>query len=212
LIGDGNFTSEHLLSYGIGYRGIVGPSLHLDIAAFYNNYNRLLSLQPGTPFLETSPAPAHSVFPLFVRNGVMGTTYGIEISPDWRPTEWWRLQGSYSFLHMDLTNRPGYSDFSPPASAEGSSPQHQVVAQSFLDLPWNLEFAQTFRYVSALPAQKVKAYSTADVRLGWRPAKSLEFSISAQNLLQPQHAEFSGDPGPLVGIRRSAYAEITWRK
>jgi len=143
---------------------------------------------------------------------MMGTTYGIEIAPDWRPKEWWRLQGSYSFLHMDLANRPGYSNFAAPASTEGASPQHQIVAQSFLDLPWNLEFGQTFRYVSALPAQKAKAYSTADVRIGWLPTKSLEFSVSAQNLFQPQHVEFSGDPGGLVGIRRSVYAKITWKK
>jgi iron complex outermembrane receptor protein len=212
VIGDGQFVSEHLVSYEAGYRGMAGRSLHLDITAFYNNYNRLLSLQPGTPFLEASPAPAHFVFPLFIRNGVMGTSYGAEIAPDWRPTQWWRLQGSYSFLHMDLATRPGYTNFSPPAATEGSSPQHQIVAQSFLDLPWKLEFGQTYRYVSALPAQRVKAYSTADVRIGWLPTKSLEFSISAQNLFQPEHMEFSGDPGPLVGIRRSVYAKITWKK
>jgi iron complex outermembrane recepter protein len=212
LIGDGNFTSEHLVSYEAGYRGILGASLRLDITAFYNNYNRLLSLQPGTPFQEISPAPAHLVVPVFIRNGVMATTDGIEISPDWRPTQWWRLQGSYSFLHMDVANRPGYSNFTPPSSTEGSSPLHQVVAQSFLDLPCKLEFGQTYRYVSALPAQNVQAYSTADVRIGWQPTKSFEFSVSAQNLFQPEHAEFSGDPGPLVGIRRSVYAKITWNK
>jgi iron complex outermembrane receptor protein len=212
LIGDGNFTSEHLLSYEAGYRGLAGHSLHLDITAFYNNYNRLFSLQPGTPFSEGSPGAAHLVVPYFIRNGLLGTTYGVEIAPEWRPTLWWRLQGSYSFLHMDIGNRPGSVTSSAPASAEGSSPQHQIVAQSFLDLPWKLEFGQTFRYVSALPAQGVKSYSTTDVRIGWMPAKSFEFSVSAQNLLQPEHVEFSGDPGPLVGIRRSVYAKIIWRK
>ncbi len=212
IIGDGQFTSEHLVSYEAGYRGLVSHSLHLDVTAFYNNYDRLFSLQPGTTFLETSPGTAHFVIPLFERNGMMGTTYGAEIAPNWRPKEWWRLQGSYSFLHMDLANRPGYSNFAPPASTEGASPQHQVVAQSFLDLPWKLEFGQTFRYVSALPAQNAKAYSTADVRIGWLPGKSFEFSVSAQNLFQPQHVEFSGDPGGLVGIRRSVYAKITWKK
>jgi iron complex outermembrane receptor protein len=74
-----------------------------------------------------------------------------------------------------------------------------------------LEFDQTFRYVSALPVQLVKAYVTADARLGWNATKHLEFSFVGQNLLQPHHAEFGGDLGPLVGIERSAYGKVTWK-
>jgi iron complex outermembrane receptor protein len=78
-------------------------------------------------------------------------------------------------------------------------------------LPKKLEFDQTFRYVSALPAQLVEAYATADVRFSWRATRSLDFSVVGQNLFQPHHAEFGGDPGALVGIVRSAYAKITWQ-
>ena len=212
LIGDGKFTSEHLLSYEAGYRSLLTSTFHMDIAAFYNNYDHLLSIEPGTPFSETSPSPTHIVVPFFIRNGVLGTTYGIEIAPDWRPAEWWRLEGSYSFLHMDMGKSAGSNSFSNPASIEGSSPQHQVVIQSFLELPKKLEFDQTYRYVSALPTQLVGSYSTADVRLAWLPTRSFEFSVAGQNLFQPHHAESKYDPGPLVEIRRGVYAKITWRR
>ncbi len=210
LIGDGKFTSEHLRSYEAGYRTLLTPTFHLDVATFYNNYDDLLSIEPGTPFSETSPSPTHFVVPLFIRNGVLGSTYGLEIAPDWRPVEWWRLAGSYSFLHMDIAKSAGSLDSSTPISTEGSSPQHQVVIQSFLELPKKLEFGQTYRYVSALPAERVRSYSTADVRLGWLPTRSFEFSVVGQNLFQPHHAESRGDPGPLVEIRRGIYAKITW--
>jgi iron complex outermembrane receptor protein len=211
-IGDGNFTSERLLSYEAGYRSLLAPTLRLDIATFYNNYDHLLSTEPGAPFSETSPSPTHLVRPLFIRNGLAGTTYGIEIAPDWRPAEWWRLEGSYSFLHMDIRRMAGSLDSSTSISTEGSSPQHQVVIQSFLQFPRKIEFGQTYRYVSALPAQLVPGYSTADVRLGWLPTRSFEFSLVGQNLFQPQHAESKYDPGPLVGIRRGVYAKITWKR
>src|SRR6266853_3609571 len=110
IIGDGKFTSEHLLSYEAGYRTLLSPTFHFDVAMFYNNYDHLLSLEPGAPFSETSPSPTHLVVPFFLRNGLMGTTYGIEIAPDWKPTEWWRLQGSYSFLHMDIAKSAGSLD------------------------------------------------------------------------------------------------------
>src|SRR6266404_3449782 len=212
VIGDGKFTSEHLLSYEAGYRTLLSPTFHFDVAMFYNNYDHLLSLEPGAPFSETSPSPTHLVVPFSLRNGLMGTTYGIEIAPDWKPADWWRLQGSYSFLHMDISKSAGSLDSSTPISTEGSSPQHQVVLQSFLELTKKLEFGQTYRYVSALPAQVIRSYSTADVRLGWHPARSFEFSVVGQNLFQPHHAESKGDPGPLVEIRRDVNAKITWRR
>ena len=85
------------------------------------------------------------------------------------------------------------------------------MVQSSFDLPKKLEFDQTFRYVSALPAQRVGAYATADVRFSWRTSHSVELSVVGQNLFQPHHAEFGGDPGSLVGMRRSVYAKITWQ-
>jgi len=78
-------------------------------------------------------------------------------------------------------------------------------------LPRRFEFDQTYRYVSALPAQKVKAYSTADLHLAWHATKQFECSIVGENLFESEHSEFGQDPGPIVGIRRSVYAKITWR-
>jgi iron complex outermembrane receptor protein len=112
-IGDGRFTSERLIGYEAGYRTLVVSKLYQDLAAFYNQYTHLLSVEPGTAFLEASPPPTHLVFPLYLRNGKLGNTAGVEVAPDWRPTPWWRLQGSYSFLHLDFTRalqQPGLLD------------------------------------------------------------------------------------------------------
>jgi iron complex outermembrane receptor protein len=68
----------------------------------------------------------------------------------------------------------------------------------------------TYRHVSARPAQSVKSYSTADLRFGWRLAAQFDLSLLGQNLFQPHHPEFAGDPGPLVGIKRSVLAKVTW--
>jgi iron complex outermembrane receptor protein len=113
---------------------------------------------------------------------------------------------------MHMENRPGSNDPTTVPNDEGSSPRHQGTIQSFLNLPKKLELDQTYRYVSALPAQMVKSYGTADARLGWHFTRKMELSVVGQNLLQPHHAEFGGDPGGLVGIKRSAYAQITWKE
>jgi iron complex outermembrane receptor protein len=211
VTGDRKFSSEHLIGYEAGYRTLLRDTLYLDIAAFYNNHSNLLSVEPGTPFAESSPSPPHVVVPLLFRNGLLGNTSGFEVAPDWTPTHWWRLRGSYSYLHFDLKKEAGSLDATTVSSTQGSSPHHQVTIQSSLNLPKRLEFDQTLRYVSALPAQLVEAYATADVRFSWSATRSLELSVVGQNLFQPHHAEFGGDPGALVGIARSAYAKITWQ-
>jgi iron complex outermembrane receptor protein len=211
VTGNRKFSSESLIGYEAGYRNLVSPKFHVDIAAFYNNYEHLLSIEPGAPFSESSPPPPHVIIPFSFRNGLLGNTAGFEIAPDWTPTHTWRLRGSYSYLHMDLNKEASSLDASTVNSTQGSSPHHQVEIQSSLDLPKKLEFDQTFRYVSALPAQLVGAYTTADVRFSWHTTRSLDLSVVGQNLFQPHHAEFGGDPGSLVGIERSAYVKLTWQ-
>src|SRR5713101_1314324 len=78
IVGDRKFSSEHLIGYEAGYRSLVRKDLSVDIAAFYNRYDNLLSIEPGGPFLESSPPPSHVVLPFMFRNGLLGDTAGFE--------------------------------------------------------------------------------------------------------------------------------------
>jgi iron complex outermembrane receptor protein len=210
--GNRQFRSEQLIAYEAGYRTLVTANTYLDIAVFYNDYNDLYSFQVGAPFLEATPAPPHAILPLLTSNGIRGTTAGFEVAPDWKPVSAWELRAAYSYLNMDLKTKPGSNDPSSVPGYEGSTPRNQIVIQSFVNLPKRLEFDQTYRYVSALTAQMVPSYQTADARFGWHFTPQLELSIGGQNLLQPHYAQFGGDPGGPVGIKRSVYGKITWSR
>ncbi len=208
-----NFESEQMNGYEFGYRSLVRKSLYFDFAAFFNHYNDLFSEDiTGSPFIETNPAPTHVLLPAEFGNGLRGTTRGIEVAPEWRPFSFWRLAASYSFLQMEIEKRPGSLDFGSAPSVSGSSPRHQVTAQTDFDLRKGLALDLTYRLVSKLPAQKINAYSTGDVQFAWKPRPYIRFSIVGQNLLQPHHYEFASDPGPNVAIKRSVYGQITWQR
>ncbi len=209
LIGDGQFTPEQMIGYEAGWRGRPATNWLIGIAGYYNQYDDLLSVENLPAAVETTPAPPHLVLPLYLRNGVRGNTKGVEISSTWQPFPAWQLRGSYSYLHLNVRNKLGSNDASTVKQEEGDSPAHQVVVRSSFNLPRRFELDIIYRYVSALPDQQVKAYSTADSRLAWH-WRQFEFSVVGSNLLQPHHAEFGGDPGGLVEIRRSAYGQITW--
>jgi iron complex outermembrane receptor protein len=113
---------------------------------------------------------------------------------------------------MELEKAPNSLDIGTAPIIAGSSPKHEISLLSGLDFAKRFSFDLTCRYVSALPSQKIPAYSTADVRFDWKANKQLKFSVVGRNLLQPYHYEFASDPAPNVGIKRSAYGQITWTR
>jgi iron complex outermembrane receptor protein len=207
------FVPEQMNGWEMGFRRLVSKTLSLDIAGFYNHYHDLFDEEFTGPIsLEDNPPPTHYLIPAQFGNGLFGYTKGLEVSPEWRPSERWRLRGSYSFLHMNVGRAPGSSDVGTAPGIVGSSPQHEGWVQSSADLSKRLQLDLTYRYVAALPGEGVPAYSTGDARLGFRLGRQWDLSLVGRNLLQPHHFEAAGDPGPLVGIRRSAYLKLTWSK
>jgi iron complex outermembrane receptor protein len=206
-----NFAPEQLNDYELGYRRLFGPKFFLDIATFYNHYHNLFDEEIlAGPFAEDNPEPPHLLLPAQFGNGLLGSTMGFEIAPEWTITKFWQLRPSWSYLQMDITRAPHSLDVGTAPGINGSSPRHEVTVQSSLDISKMLTFDFTYRYVSALPGQMVPAYSTGDAALAWRIRPELELSLVGQNLFQPDHFEFAGDPGPLVGIRRNAYLALRW--
>lgn len=210
IIANPNFVSEKLNGYELGFRSLMTQNAYIDIATFFNQYSDLFSEDiTGPEFIENSPPP-HNLIPVRFGNGLVGWTYGGEIAPEWRPVSWWRLRGSYSYLHMVLNRGPNSEDIGTGPITEGESPQHQVLIQSGWDLPKRFTLDFDYRFVSKLPSAGIAAYSTADARLAWMVNTHLELSAVASNLFQPFHYEFPSDPGPNVAIKRSFSGRIVW--
>jgi len=212
LIGDGHFDSEQLVGYELGYRQYIRETAFVDIAAFYNRYDDLLSVENKTPFVETTPTPTHLILPLYFRNGIAAQTKGVEISGVLDIRRWWRLKPSYSYLHLNAERYPTSDDASTVRQLQGDSPQHKVVVQSYFTLPHAFALDLTYRFVSGLPDLKVLAYSTGDVRFAKKIGRGVELSVVGQDLFLPHHPEYAGPPGPLVEVRRSAYLKLVWNK
>lgn len=201
------FVSETMLGYEVGYRRLVNSRLYVDVAAFHNKYNDLESFGNITISIQPTPPPYSILLSVPFANGIMGSTSGGEFSPDWKATRRMEIKATYSYLTMDLEDKPTHAKTSYVSSYEGASPHNEGTAQILFNLPKGIEFDPTYRYVGSLPALSVNSYSTADARLGWHFARQFELSVAGQNLLQPNHAEAGA-----VLVERSAYAQITWNQ
>ena len=200
LAGGPNFVSEEVLAYELGYRIQPHRRVSLSIAAFYNDYDNLRSVEKVNP-------PTN--FPLVLGNGQKGESYGAELTADYRVTDWWRLRAGYTPLHVRIRPKPGSTDTSF-GSSESHDPEHQVFLRSSMDLPGNFEFDASFRYVTRIANQAVPAYAEMDVRVAWKPTARLELSIVGQNLLHDHHAEF-GAVTTRQEIERGVYGKVAWR-
>ena len=213
IFGNPRIGSEHVLAYEAGYRAQPNSRISLDVAAFFNVYDHLISTEPDEPVLQPTPAPARIVIPVTFRNRIHGTTSGAEVATNWKITNRWTLSPGYALLKMHLHTDPASSDTSSPASFEGSSPRHQAQIRSQVEISHGLAWNTSAYFVERLPAQLVPSRTQLDTQLSWQYAHGLTFSLVGQNLLQDHHLE-SLDAISLVNsslVKRSVYAKITWR-
>jgi iron complex outermembrane receptor protein len=211
VLGNHHFKSEDVMGYELGYRGTVNAHLYFDVSGFWNQYSGLQSFGPAV----VSKSGSTTYITIQYTNQISGSASGFEIAPQAAIGSAWRLNLAYSFLNSDFQAAGPTSSISSTGSVstyDGSSPKHQVVLQSMIDLPWKLQFDQTYRFISALPAQKVPAYQTADLHVSRPLGGNFLIEAAGQNLFQPHHCEWgTGDPSqPPVGIYRAGYIRLSF--
>jgi iron complex outermembrane recepter protein len=212
VMGNKHFKSENVIGYEAGYRALLGDRIYLDLSGFWNEYSRLQSF--SAPMISNSGG--NTYITIEYENQISGSTSGFEVAPQIVLARWWHFNPSYSFVNSNFSANGPTSNISATGSVstyEKSSPKHIVSVQSKIDLPLRFQFDQMYRFVTALPAQKVGEYQTMDLHLA-KPL-GLGFTLTAvgQGLFQPHHLEWgTGDPSQSpVGMNRAGYFQISWQ-
>ena len=210
--GNQDVLSETLLAFDLGCRTRVGNRLSLDLAAFYNIYDRVRTDEFGAPVVEESPPPPHLLIPLRADNRAYATTYGAELSANWQMLDRWRIRTAYTYLHMALSLEDD-SKSAPIEGDAGENPRHRAVVRASADLPGRLELDVIGRYVHDLPAFHIDRYLALDVRAGWSPVRRLELSLTGRNLLAHRHREFVSfsDISRAGRVETGVYSALAWR-
>ena len=196
--GSPDYDSEEMMAYELGYRFLPVPSLSLDFAAYYNDYNDLRDVEYDS--MDTSNLPAYLELPARFVNKNSGHTYGAELAASWQALKQSKLHLAYSFHYNEIDN---------------SSPKHQISLRSETNITANLDLDVWLRYVDKVTVVSlnydVDDYITLDVRLAWRPADNLELSLVGQNLLDSHNVQYVHDGfARPTEIERSAYGKITY--
>jgi iron complex outermembrane receptor protein len=199
--GPGNLLAEELMAYEAGLRIKASDRFTIDLAGFYNNYKRLIGTEVSAPQPVPGP-PTYLLVATTLRNNSQGETWGGELAADWQALDTWRLTLAYSYI--GATEEAGER---PPA--------HQASLRSQLELTKNIELDLWGRYVAASHdylKNRLSDYLNLDVRLGWKPLKTLDLSVVGRNLLHQRLQEFRPEflQTQPSGTGRDVYGKVTW--
>lgn len=195
LVG-GDFQSEMVTAWELGYRAQPTPDLLLSISAFYNDYTDLRTVAPD----------AATFLPLSFANDAAGHTSGVEAWATYQATPRWRFDLGVATLDKTFALTPGAIDISSLAST-GDDPAYQVLVGARGQLTDAIEFDLRLRAVDDLDRSGIDGYVDADARLGWRLGDGLEVALSGSNLFDDQKLE-AGDPARRRLIGRSVFLSL----
>jgi len=201
------FGDEKMDAIELGYRQELAPNLSLDATLYSNRYTDLRGGPVSSPVPVGFPIPSYLLLPVVIDNSATANTHGLEISAEWRPQPWWRLQGGLTLFHASVampSGDPLYTD---------NSPAHQFSLRSAMNLSGGRLLDATIKRVGQLQQGPIPSYTQLDLRYAWTPVRNLELALVGQNLLDARHREFISNylPSQQLEIRRSIYLNAVWK-
>ena len=204
-------NETYVTAWETGWRGQLTQQFSVDIAVFYNQYERFYG---HTETIEQT-ADGGLLVSQFGVDSIDGESYGFELSSRWQVLNNWRLQGSFSRLDISIYPEAGVAQSSIDVAY--SHPRYQLAFDSYWDINRHFNANLWWRYVSDIKEKRsntaVPAYTALDARLNWQVNEQLQVSLTGRNLLDSQHLEAIVNNGntQLMEVPRSIYGQIEWR-
>lgn len=210
VIGADSYEAETLIAYETGYRWYASKKFSLDLAIFYNAYDKLADSDLSKPIDRT-------FFEL--NNEGEGTSYGAEIALKWKP--WKRIHHnlSYSFIQLDMSSG-SLIPSSKPEINEESAPAHQLSLFTKISLTpkWNLNVWLSYidnlggtSRAALMQGQTIDEYIDLDLTISYQATENLTFKLVGQNLLEPENLEYISETFvPPTEIEQGIYLKALW--
>jgi iron complex outermembrane receptor protein len=197
ITGNDTFRSEIADVAEVGYRSQPNERLSYSLTVFHERYDRLRSYEP------VPPNPTWGNLAEGRNTGVEGWAT-VRIAPSWRI-----IAGGVA-MHERLDLKPDSHDPGLGIPSLGNDPSAWWSVRSSLDVTARHELDVVLRHVGARPNPAVPAYTTLDLRVGWKVRPGLELSVVGQNLADGSHAEW-GVAGNRVEFGPSVFLKVLWQ-
>lgn len=203
---DSNISSEQLIAYELGYRGIFLDRIHTGVSVFCHQYDTLT----GLPLRLGPPGIIQQRFS-HIADAYL---YGVELDTRYAVSEKLTLLGNYTFQHEDAYHGDlGSSDYILP-------PKHKFMVGARYTPIDPLRLSAHLYYVDhasgpnpTLPTQYTRLdiphYFRLDLRAEyefWKDRGTV--AVGVRNLLDPHHPEGTSGFQNYAEVPRMVYAEL----
>lgn len=201
LQGNKNIKSEEVTSYEIGYRVIPSSSISIDTTVYYSEYKDLLDFKA----VLTAPVLIN------LNNAQSGYTSGFELASHWQMNDWWNWDLAYNYYNQTLKsiNNEQLSD----SPHQNFSLRSNIQFRENLNLNLWLKYTDDFTDYLENRKTTIDSYTTLDARLAWQLNRTLELSVTGQNLLESDHIEYvrGSSMNDAVEVKRAVYFKLLWQ-
>ncbi len=190
---------EKLTAYEIGYKGVIGNKLLLDLNYYFNTYEDFISAQTVFSKEETThqgnTLPAGTAFRPYTNARENVTSQGIGLGATYNLPANFVFSGNYNYASFDLDEEPG-SEFEP----QFNTPEHRfsislanrkVVDKLGFNIAWRWQ--DEFLWQSGFSTANIPAFGSLDAQINYELSalKSI-IKIGGTNILRNDYRTNAG--------------------
>ncbi len=201
---------EQLTSFELGYKGIIGKKLLVDLHGYYNIYNNFIS-QFNVIAKEASEhkgeqLDAGTVFRPYVNASEEITSPGAAIGITYKLPRKFELAGNYSWATFDSPDENFEAGFNTPEHRFNVSLTNRKIWKE-LGFGVSYKWQDAFFWESSFGSGDIDAFGVLDAQVSYKLAdwKSI-VKLGASNILKNEYRTHTGSPF----IGRMIYVSITY--
>jgi outer membrane receptor protein involved in Fe transport len=187
------FKPESVASWELGYKGLIGKNLLLDVYGFYAQYTNFIGLTVLVKDPLTLGQTAANTFGIYTNSPTKVNTGGAGIGVDYSLPMGWLLSGNYAYSTISSKDVNQQTDFNTPKSKVNLTVANYSIAKIY---GFNLTYRwqEGYLYQSSFITGYTPAFGTLDAQISMKLPKlnhSL-IKIGASNLLNYYHVDAIG--------------------
>jgi outer membrane receptor protein involved in Fe transport len=190
------FKPESVASWELGYKGLIGKKLLIDVYGFYAQYTNFIGLTVlvKDPFSTGAFVQnAQNTFGIYTNSPTKVNTEGAGIGLDYSLPAGFIVSGNYAYNTINSKDESQQTDFNTPKNKFNLSLANYTVAKVY---GFNITYRwqESYLYQSSFITGTTPAFGTLDAQISRKiPAIHSLVKIGASNLFNKYYNDAIGD-------------------
>jgi len=187
------FKPESVASWELGYKGLIGKKLLIDVYGFYAQYTNFIGLTVLVKDPLTLGQTAANTFGIYTNSPTKVNTVGAGIGLDYSLPAGFIVSGNYAYNNINSKDESQQTDFNTPKNKFNLSLANYTVAKVY-GFNVTYRWQESYLYQSSFITGTTPAFGTLDAQISRKiPAIHGLVKIGASNLFNKYYNDAIGD-------------------